>query len=1328
VNAVLPAAAENNATFGLRFSATLDSGSDDFYLDDVIISGMTIDPVLPPYTDVATTVVVNSNTATGENQPGWMFGRDVANATPFAFDDTDARIGDGALHVLPIGATPAQKFIGEYFFLDALADLETFSVDFKIGAGGDSSDANQVYFNVYANFGVSPVTKFYDCRYDVVATVGSTGSYTTLTFDPTQSYPVTTRGGASASPFACPSVPADMDTLSASSSIRAIAINLGDTSASDVGLDGYFDKAVVVATDDVLRERRTTTFDFEPTAPTCEVVITSNTQDFVEEKNNFAVLTWVHPAWLQEIAGSVADWIWGDDEVVNPTVAETQTFLKQFNWTGDSLTNATLTIASDNSHSVTLGSYATSSLSEFNYAASRSYDVTSGVVSGLNTLEIVVENFAWDTTDPKVNPAGLIYELTLTGTGEACGGVVPIEPVATVEMCKIDADTERGLSGWTLLLTGDSVDTVTVPVNTAIGSTTTAGFEVGASYVAVVSGTWLNDRSPEPENYVDAEYSTEDEWATYMNGFDGYGEDILELQVNGNFVDWGAYNGDHRYAYSWVATNTDPVRFSVSDSHYPDNSGSLTVTIYEGYAQKTGKGGCFILEDIPTGTYEASEIAQIGWEEVSGAGEYMVTDDTVITFANRAIPDMGTMLITKEVVGGTATVTDFAIMYRAIETEEWSEPVSFNADGEVAVEVPFGTYEITEVDYENYVPTYSESCAEMAVTGEGEAPICYVTNTYDAPLVCTPGENLLANGGFESPVVTNPGLWDTFTAGIDWVVDLVNPSTNTPSLEIQAGVFGWLPSEGSQYAELDGTEPNRISQLVPTIEGLTYTLQWDFSARPGTRQPDNRLGIYVDGDQVETNTAGAQNREQTNWRSDIYEFTGTGDEVEIAFADLGEANALGTLLDNVTLTCSPAPEYGPYCGDKVVNQEWEQCEVGQAGCTEYCRLDNQCQALTLVKIELEDTASPSFDSNIYLGTTTTLVPSGVWFPFAAIGDATAQSVALGASGLAVERDQVSGALKLAVHGDNDRGFDLVEGTVSIIGGEFGSLTRQITPGFRLEDANVENPRSIGDVWSKASSTEIAFAWRTYTARDGAMVEIITEDVPLYLCPVDEDGGDDEDTEVYRIEGNVWHDRDESGNRSNEDDDVEEFLGAWPVTATKGSTTLATTTDANGNYYFELEEGTWTITIGTEEDWVNTNPSTGQYVVTVPVVAPDSELSMSFFDTFLSFILPQTAHAATIVLATYTGYDFGLIDTDTNGGGGGGTLVGLRSAPTGEVLGASTVNDPVPQVLGASDMTIMPLGAPNTGVGGSVGSFPWATVAITFLFGMAYALHRNRAKS
>lgn len=203
----------------------------------------------------ATTVEVSGDTSSGENQPGWMFNRDASTATPFEFNEDEASIGTGSLYVLPIGANASDKFIAENFVNTPIANINSISYDFLIGEGGDASDEHEFYMSVYANFGQTDDLNFYDCRYSVIPTVGSTSDFTTVTFDPTQSYSVTTRG---TSPFTCPSVPADMDLLSPGSNVRVFSLNVGDTSANDTGLDGYLDNVVVDL------DSAVTIYDFEP--------------------------------------------------------------------------------------------------------------------------------------------------------------------------------------------------------------------------------------------------------------------------------------------------------------------------------------------------------------------------------------------------------------------------------------------------------------------------------------------------------------------------------------------------------------------------------------------------------------------------------------------------------------------------------------------------------------------------------------------------------------------------------------------------------------------------------------------------------------------------------------------------------------------------------------------------------------------------------------------------------------------------------------------------------------------------------------------------------
>lgn len=179
---------------------------------------------------------------------GWAFNRDASTSTPYQFTTARESIGTGSLEVLPIGATPADKFIAELPLDVATSDLSSVSYDFLVGGAGTPADANEFYLNVYTNLPGS--TTFYDCRFDFVPTTGSTATWTTVTATST-STPTNVRERV---PGTCT---ATWDAMPAGSTVSFIALNVGDTSAGDTGLGGFYDN-VVVAT-----STGTTTYDFE---------------------------------------------------------------------------------------------------------------------------------------------------------------------------------------------------------------------------------------------------------------------------------------------------------------------------------------------------------------------------------------------------------------------------------------------------------------------------------------------------------------------------------------------------------------------------------------------------------------------------------------------------------------------------------------------------------------------------------------------------------------------------------------------------------------------------------------------------------------------------------------------------------------------------------------------------------------------------------------------------------------------------------------------------------------------------------------------------------
>lgn len=228
--------------------------------------------------------------------------------------------------------------------------------------------------------------------------------------------------------------------------------------------------------------------------------------------------------------------------------------------------------------------------------------------------------------------------------------------------------------------------------------------------------------------------------------------------------------------------------------------------------------------------------------------------------------------------------------------------------------VPFGEYIIGEdmpdgwqnlVDGDGVVP------AGSVVTVNDTAETFNLVNT----LSCNPEINLIKNGGFEDPEVTdNGGDWQLFANGtpfLEWFAQLVSDNTSGP-VEIQSGYSGWLGADGSeQYAELDVNEASIISQDVPTIPGETYHLTYQRAARPGTSPAeDNAVEALVDGVPVDSSVFNVVDEGPLWYPSPVISFVASDTTTRISFKDIGPTqggspNGLGIFVDDVDLRCVP---------------------------------------------------------------------------------------------------------------------------------------------------------------------------------------------------------------------------------------------------------------------------------------------------------------------------------------------------------------------------------------------------------------------------------------
>lgn len=192
-------------------------------------------------------------------------------------------------------------------------------------------------------------------------------------------------------------------------------------------------------------------------------------------------------------------------------------------------------------------------------------------------------------------------------------------------------------------------------------------------------------------------------------------------------------------------------------------------------------------------------------------------------------------------------------------------------------------------------------------------------------------QEMVANGGFETPVVSQGAGWDAFdnTQMAGWTAEWYGGSATynghdrpEPQIEMHRGVNGWLPPAGSQqYVELDtdwtgpvndfSGEPASIalSQDIPTIVGNEYTVSWKYSPRPN--YASNQLSVSVGGSEVWNSTVIAGGS-QTNWQTESYTFTATSTLAKVTFSEVGPADSLGMFLDDVTISCTePSPSPSP---------------------------------------------------------------------------------------------------------------------------------------------------------------------------------------------------------------------------------------------------------------------------------------------------------------------------------------------------------------------------------------------------------------------------------
>jgi hypothetical protein len=128
-----------------------------------------------------------------------------------------------------------------------------------------------------------------------------------------------------------------------------------------------------------------------------------------------AVETYMHPNWPQQISG--AKWIWDSFKVSSPSIEQACVFSKWFP-VFFKIKKATIELAADDNVIVVMNTLKTGC--EKNGAdAGRVFacDLTDFMHTGMNSLEIKVTNAAIKNSNSENNPAGVVFKLTIIGSG-----------------------------------------------------------------------------------------------------------------------------------------------------------------------------------------------------------------------------------------------------------------------------------------------------------------------------------------------------------------------------------------------------------------------------------------------------------------------------------------------------------------------------------------------------------------------------------------------------------------------------------------------------------------------------------------------------------------------------------------------------------------------------------------------------------------------------------------------------------------------------------------------------------------------------------------------
>jgi Domain of unknown function (DUF4114)/Protein of unknown function (DUF642) len=365
------------------------------------------------------------------------------------------------------------------------------------------------------------------------------------------------------------------------------------------------------------------------------------------------------------------------------------------------------------------------------------------------------------------------------------------------------------------------------------------------------------------------------------------------------------------YAPATVLGCTDPLASNYNAAATEDDQSCIAPTpiIYctdDSALNYEEEGECVYddgLEVITACKYSSTEDPIEGWGMTITNGE---EGEGEVTFDELLTEEDGCVSVSVYPEDGPFTVVEE-------DREGWTQQSVFTSygqvlEGEGAEYCRYFDDNVVVLDKDIEGETFSTK-----ISGEIEGNVIsapeYRCEFYNEEVVAPVCKNLLTNGSFEEPTVTNNDLWQKFASVAGWVIEKVTDSTPT-TLEVHRGWSGNDAAEGEQYVELDGDHSTKVLQNVPTIPGAVYELSWAFAPRHNISADQNQMSVAIDGVEVDTEgpaTAGA-GLTSGDWTRSSYNFSATDTSIDISFADKGPSDSYGTYLDDAVLCLVREPE------------------------------------------------------------------------------------------------------------------------------------------------------------------------------------------------------------------------------------------------------------------------------------------------------------------------------------------------------------------------------------------------------------------------------------